>query len=356
MRVIIITPGGEFLGGGMGTVSRNIKHGLTSMLGKEAVKILDSRGESNIILSFFYFSLSLVKFVCVCIKKPDDLVVHVNVSERLSFYRKASFVFVANVFHVPCVLHHHGAEVISFYKKSSFISKFLVRYAVSRASLNLVLGNKWEKFIKSICDKANVEVLHNAVPIHNLKIINSVSNKFKISMLANLCERKGVVIALDALNRLIKNGIDVHIHFIGGGDVDKYSSLSKEMGVSNYCTFYGWVDSDEAIQCLASSDLLILPSYDEGLPMVILESMAQKVPVICTPVGSIPEVFIDREDCLFVDVGSAESLTSAIMELTSDKPLRDSIIFNAFRKYEKNFSLNIYSEKLLNIYKGLLKA
>jgi len=297
-----------------------------------------------------------MKYLLICIKKSDDLVVHINVSERLSFFRKACFVGVSNIFNVPCVLHHHGAEVISFYENASSLSRFLVRYSVDHSSLNLVLGTKWECFLKSICRNCNVEVLHNAVPIHELHAASTKNDKFVISMLANLCERKGVVIALKALRELKGKGLDAHIHFIGGGDVDKYTALAEEHGVKSYCTFHGWVRSEVALQYLASSDLMILPSYDEGLPMVILEAMAQKIPVVCTPVGSIPEVFMDREDCLFIEVGNFKSLSNAMLEIGNDKILRDSLVSNAFEKYESSFSLNVYSKRLLNIYKTLIRA
>ena len=97
--------------------------------------------------------------------------------------------------------------------------------------------------------------------------------------------------------------------------------------------------------------MLILPSYEEGLPMVILEAMAHEIPVICTPVGAIGEVFTHRKECLFVDVGSTVSLVNAIEEVHRDQGLKNTLIQNAKTLYLTEFSIEQYMKRLIEMYK-----
>ena len=78
---------------------------------------------------------------------------------------------------------------------------------------------------------------------------------------------------------------------IGGGAVGAYRAMAQQLGIAGSVHFTGWLDQAAAAALLAEADALVLPAYDEGLPLVILEAMATGVPVICTPVGAIPEVF-----------------------------------------------------------------
>ena len=105
----------------------------------------------------------------------------------------------------------------------------------------------------------------------------------------------------------------------GGGPVDIYRALAAELGIADRVTFTGWVSQDAARALMVNSDALILPAYDEGLPLVILEALASRTPVICTPVGSIPEVLEDRRTALFVSPGDEAGIAAAILTLI-DQP------------------------------------
>lgn len=347
MKVIVVSPGGEELGGGMGTVSKNIKSFIQNET-KHSCRVIDSRGEINYIVSFLFLFKALVQVTLELLLNKQKTILHINVSERSSFYRKACFIFLARCFNTQSILHHHGAELIPFYNNCGKFSKRVTQYCIRNTTKNIVLGQKWASFIqKNIPDAAPTYILFNAVPFQ--QYIKSATPRLTISLIANLTERKGVKIALEAIARL-QDQLDICIHLVGGGEIEKYQGLSKELGIEHRCTFHGWSTREKTFKVMVSSDMLILPSYEEGLPMVILEAMAHEIPVICTAVGAIGEVFTHRKECLFAEVGSTESLADAISEMHIDKELRSRLMRNAKDLYLREFSIEKYMKRLIDIY------
>src|SRR6185437_15521512 len=120
--------------------------------------------------------------------------------------------------------------------------------------------------------------------------------------------------------------------------------------------FTGWVDQATARELLAGSDALVLPAYDEGLPLVILEAMASGVPVICTPVGAIPEVFEDGHSALFVSPGDRPGLARTIRRLVDDPALRASLSEAGLAMYRDNFTMEAFTDRISALYAALDQA
>ncbi|MDO6712205.1 glycosyltransferase family 4 protein [Aliiglaciecola sp. 2_MG-2023] len=350
MKVLIVSPGGDELGGGMGTVAKNIKDYLQNETDIK-VKVFDSRGEIGFLLSFLYLFRALFLVTAELLKNRKDVLLHINVSERSSFYRKFCFIFIARLFKVPTVLHHHGAELIPFYEHCGGLSRKVVQYCIRNCTLNIVLGEKWKVFLENaIPNHAPIQIMFNAVARHQIPV--KTNQNFSIAMIANLSERKGVSLAIEAAKQL-KQDYDYTMHFIGGGEVEKYREQAKKEDLEDQCIFHGWTSRENTLKLMADSNILILPSYNEGLPMVILEAMAQAVPVICTPVGSIGEVFTHEKECLFMEVGSAKSLYVNIKRLQNDQVLRADLISAATITFDNKFSIQQYMTCLLKTYHSL---
>lgn len=350
MRVLLIAPGGDLFGGGMGTVTRNIKNELLKDK-NYSVRVIDSRGEKGFALSFFYLFIAILIYLKELIICNENMVIHINVSERFSFYRKFIFIILAKLFKKKTVLHHHGAELIPFYKGCSPLTKKVVNYCIRNTDLNIVLGEKWKSFLEnSVPNHAPIEVLHNAVPTKEIQ--KKPPEAFTISIIANLSERKGVSLLLEAAKKM-QGQFDFKINFIGGGEIEHYKAKAKTMGLEKECVFHGWVSQTDALYLMVSSSVMVLPSYEEGLPMVILEAMAQEVAVVCTPVGSIGEVFTHEQECLLMEVGSAESLYHNLIRINKDKALTQAIIKQAKENYNQHFSIENYITCLTRLYQKL---
>ena len=139
----------------------------------------------------------------------------------------------------------------------------------------------------------------------------------------------------------------------GGGPVDQYRAMAAELGIANRVTFTGWVSQSRARALMVESDALILPAYDEGLPLVILEALASGTPVICTPVGSIPEVLADRCTSLFVTPGDEEGIARAIATLIDHPDLGNALATAGEALYQRLFTMDAFARSVSSLYATL---
>jgi glycosyltransferase involved in cell wall biosynthesis len=142
----------------------------------------------------------------------------------------------------------------------------------------------------------------------------------------------------------------VMLTLAGGGPVETYRAMAQRLGIADRIRFTGWVDQAAARSLLTGSDALVLPAYDEGLPLVILEAMASGVPVICSPVGAIPEVFDDRRNALFVPPGEPPALAAAIAMLRDDPALQASLSAEGLALYQRSFTMDVFAERMAELY------
>jgi glycosyltransferase involved in cell wall biosynthesis len=104
---------------------------------------------------------------------------------------------------------------------------------------------------------------------------------------------------------------------------------------------------------MVNADALILPAYDEGLPLVILEALASRTPVICTPVGSIPEVLQDGHTALFVTPGDVDSIAGAIVRLIDHPELGAELSAAGEALYDRLFTMEAFAASVGSLYAAL---
>jgi glycosyltransferase involved in cell wall biosynthesis len=126
--------------------------------------------------------------------------------------------------------------------------------------------------------------------------------------------------------------------------------LASELGIVERITFTGWLDSPAVHDLLELSDILILPSHEEGLPMAIVEAFAYGVAVIASSVGAIPEIVIDRETGLLVKAGDVQGLAESIAALCEDAALRRQLAQAARKTWESQLEIASYTERLTPIW------
>lgn len=131
-----------------------------------------------------------------------------------------------------------------------------------------------------------------------------------------LCEQKGQSLLVAAVARLVRKGEDIHLTLAGDGpmreELEQMVSLHK---VESYITITGWISSEQVREQILSSRALILPSFAEGLPVVIMEAMALQRPVISTYVAGIPELVVPGENGWLVAAGDVEKLSDIMLEV-----------------------------------------
>ena len=128
-----------------------------------------------------------------------------------------------------------------------------------------------------------------------------------------LCEQKGQLLLLEALKRLADEGIEADLVLAGDGEMrSEIEALIGELGIEGRVRITGWISSERVREEILASRALVLPSFAEGLPVVVMEAMALKRPVVTTYIAGIPELVFDGEHGWLCPAGSVDALAEAM--------------------------------------------
>jgi glycosyltransferase involved in cell wall biosynthesis len=165
--------------------------------------------------------------------------------------------------------------------------------------------------------------------------------------------RKGILDILKAIPFVIEKNKNISFLFTGGDNVKSVIPKCNEMGITSYVKFLGWVSEEKKLKLYGDSDILILPSYDEGLPYVIIEALASGLPIISTYVGGIPEAVENGTNGFLINPGDYRALAEKILLLSQNKNLRQSIAKANIKKAETQYNKHRAMETIQLIYENL---
>jgi glycosyltransferase involved in cell wall biosynthesis len=178
---------------------------------------------------------------------------------------------------------------------------------------------------------------------------------FVAIIVARIDGLKGHETLLRALGRVRDGDASLQTTLLVAGDGKErpaMEALASELDLGeNWVRFLGF--RSDAPDLLAASDLFILPSLAEGLPLSVLEAMAHGLPVIATPVGGVPEVVVPGQTGLLVPTEDPEALASAIAELISDKKQRRAFGAAGYERVLKEFSFEQMVQRYNRLYSDL---
>jgi glycosyltransferase involved in cell wall biosynthesis len=136
-----------------------------------------------------------------------------------------------------------------------------------------------------------------------------------------LAPQKGQLMLLDALRRLVDEGVNARLVLAGDGELrGPIEARMLELGLQNRVDITGWLDECAVRRRLQDSRALVQPSFAEGLPVVIMEAMAMARPVVATAVAGIPELVRHGENGWLVPAGNADELHRALREVMHASP------------------------------------
>ena len=352
LRTVFLTcPYGQ-VGGGMGSIMAYLASLTVDPSGRFRLVPLESRGGGRLIFSPLYLTAAVGRIFAEA-ARGRLAVVHLNLAERGSVYRKAVLLFAARLVGARVLLHLHAAQIVTLYETMPRPGRALLRAMFRSADRCVVLGELWRRWLiqEFAVAPGAVSVVRNGVPVTTLpRRMRQENEPFRLLFLGNLLERKGVADLLQAMALPAVKESPVMLTLAGGGPVETYRAMAQRLGIADHIRFTGWVDQAAARSLLTGSDALVLPAYDEGLPLVILEAMASGVPVICSPVGAIPEVFDDRSNALFVPPGEPPALAAAIAMLRDDPALQASLSAEGLALYQRSFTMDVFAERMAELY------
>jgi glycosyltransferase involved in cell wall biosynthesis len=141
-----------------------------------------------------------------------------------------------------------------------------------------------------------------------------------------LAPAKGQAILLESLAQLQEQGIAVNLTLVGmGPDEQSLRQYAESLHISQLVTFTGAVDQDHILDYYHAADIFVLPSFAEGLPVVLMEAMAMEIPCITTSITGIPELISSGVDGLLVPASDSIGLSAAIKQLAQDQALRQQL-------------------------------
>lgn len=294
--------------------------------------------------------LTPFRLLIILFRKPIDII-HFNIGlEPLSLIRDFGIYWILKKLSYPILLHIHGGRYLTSIP-SNKVLKYVICYLLKYANQIVVLGNLEKESLSKLyqIDINSFDILSNAVAPSPINIIEKQYNSvLSILYLGRVDKNKGLKEILSVLDSLMRKDINFYFYLCGvGQDRDWFiTECSKVIG--NKLIDKGLIYGEEKLRILKLSHLFILPSYFEGLPMALLESMNNYVVPIVTPVGSIPHVVRQGENGYLVS--STNDMVDVIIKLDKNREQLFNLAKSAKETINSSFSFEYYLKEMNKYY------
>ncbi len=283
-------------------------------------------------------------------------VVHLHVAKGLSALRKGVIVAAARSRGVPTVLHTHAGAFADWFDGLPAPLRRPVA-ALLRADRVVVLAPGSREVYTSRLGLPADRVVLLANPVEWPATVperDPHTGTVEAVFLGRLIDRKGVFDLVDALAGLQGAHRDrLHVTLAGHGDADAVRRAVGRHGLDATIDVRTWIGPDERDELLGTAQILLLPSWWEGLPMSVLEGMAWGLCPVVTPVGGLATLVRDGDNGVVVPVGDPPALTAALDKLLSDDEVRVRTGARA-RESVRTFGADAWADRLVTLYRELL--
>ena len=176
-----------------------------------------------------------------------------------------------------------------------------------------------------------------------------VQAELKFVFLGEVGLRKGVDILLNALARLAQRTDAWTCVIAGNGDVAHFQSLARSLGLQDRVRFTNWVNADEVHRLARESDVVVLPSRAEALPLTLIEGACAGAALVATSVGEISEIVNTGVNGILIDIDPDE-LATALERLISERDRLARMQVASREIYRKRFRIQVFAAALHDLY------
>ena len=365
IKILLCAPNGKMVGG-ISMWSRNILNYYSQIKTDIELTQIYSKGRgayanTNLILRIYIGLISYIPFLYNLRKKQITChydIIHFVSSASISLIRDVFTIQIARKYGSKTIIHFHFGRIPNIFKKNNWEQK-LLRKVINMSDKIIVLDKKsYDTLIAQ--GFSNIEILPNPISSEVNKIITSnsviVRNKNKLLFAGHIVRTKGVFELIEACKDI--NNIELYMVGYTPEDIRKNLIISAGINHSKWLFFRGQISLEETIKEMLSATVFVLPTYTEGFPNVIIESMACGCPIVTTKVGAIPEM-LDIENGenygLCVEPKNVEQLKNAILRMLNDRDFAKQCGLNAKKRVNELYSMPIVWNQMVQIWRSTIE-
>ena len=297
--------------------------------------------------------IRLIRDIFIVVKKIKPQLVYITPNAcGGAFYKDFIVVMLLKMMGQKIVAHYHNKGVST--RQDKFIDDIL--YKNFFKGINVILLSKLlYPDIRKYVDSGDVYFCPNGIPESENK--NYIQNNLvtRLLFLSNLIEEKGVIVLLDALEKVRNDGYTFICDFVGAEtsefDSDRFYKEVSMRGLSREVIYHGKRYGEEKKVFWDQADVFVFPTYyhNECFPVVLLEAMEYGIPCISTDEGGIPDIIDDEKTGFIVEKKNVEQLADKISYLISHPDLCKEMGENGYKKFQTKYTLSIFEDRMKNI-------
>jgi len=251
---------------------------------------------------------------------------------------------------VPYTFTAHAKDIFHEYVDEEMLGRKIADAATVITVSDFNVSDLSERFPQS----ANkIQRIYNGLPLKKYPYLVPTNRAPKIVAVGRLVEKKGFSDLIDACALLAKSEVQFECDIIGGGDLNEslYSQI-QQLGLTDCVTLTGPLPQQEVHKAVRKAAVCAAPCITattgdrDGLPTVLLESMALGTPCVSTAVTGIPEIIRHEETGLLIPEREPAKLATAIQQMLVDEPLRVRLSKAARELFESNFSIDTNTARM----------
>ncbi|MGQ0749534.1 MAG: glycosyltransferase family 4 protein [Betaproteobacteria bacterium] len=296
--------------------------------------------------------------------RNSPAVVHVNVSLNYkAFWRDALYVAVGKMLGRKIVYQIHGGSVDQFCGRPLMRSICRVMFRLTD-SVVVISTVQLERFA-SLFQARRVMLIANAVDLREFDgaVLPDRSARtadgLRVLYLARLVREKGIFELIDAMSALRHDPALTGVTLTIAGSGPAYQDVVQRvtaLGLDGQVQVVGPVQGESKARLLREADVFILPSYHEGLPYSVLESLACGIPVVATRVGGIPDLIDNGVHGLLIEPRSAQAIVQAVTKLACDRALLKQMSGACLLRARERYGLDRLSREFDALYRTLIES
>jgi glycosyltransferase involved in cell wall biosynthesis len=328
------------------------------------LSLVDSTQQSNPPPVFFQRMISatkrlLVYSVLLRRASPDAVLLFTAIGA--SVVEKGSMAWIARHMSVPIFIFPRGGELIEIVRRSA-LQRLWNKFFLRGATHFLCQSEAWQRFAVDQVGFAagQTAIIRNWSATPQLLAIGSSKQKPepraqpRILFLGWLEKDKGIFELLQACSDLSAT-YPFSLTIAGRGHAEEAARIFvAQHSLQDQVRFVGWVKGQTKLDLLAGADILVLPSWAEGFPNVVIEAMAANVAVIVSSVGSVPDLLTDRYEALLVPPKDKDAVREALRELISDETFRWELASRGNAFAEEHFATEQGTKRLASIIRSAI--